>query len=152
MTPSEIELLRHFVSTLSYRGHKALKDSPENYPRLDIGHNSRTPIEILNHMTYVLMAVQAFLLGDEYEKIEPGILGWEGEVKRFYDVLEDIDDILIKNADMIDASEAKTILQGPLADVMTHVGQLAMLRRLADSPIEKENFARAEIKAGKFFR
>lgn len=152
MNLSDIELLRHFVSTLSYRAHKALKDAPENYPRLDIGHNARTPIEILNHMTYVLMVVQAVLLGDEYEKIEPKILDWDEEVKRFYDVLEDIDDILLKNADMIDASEARTLLQGPLADAMTHVGQLAMLRRLADSPIEKENFSKAEIKPGKFFR
>ena len=152
MNSSEIELLRHFVSTLSYRAHKALKDAPASYPRLDIGHNARTPIEILQHMTYVLMAVQTFLLGDENNKVEPDMLEWEEEVKRFYDVLEDIDDILIKNADMIDASEARTLLQGPLADVMTHVGQLAMLRRLADSPLEGENFTKADIKPGNFFR
>jgi hypothetical protein len=30
---------------------------------------------------------------------------------------------------------------------MTHVGQLAMLRRLADSPVAPENFVYADIRA-----
>ena len=37
------------------------------------------------------------------------------------------------------------LLQGPLADAMTHVGQLAMLRRLAGDPVPSENFIHAQV-------
>jgi hypothetical protein len=42
------------------------------------------------------------------------------------------------------------LLQGPLADAMTHIGQLAILRRLASSPIPKESFDEAVIRPGDF--
>ena len=38
-------------------------------------------------------------------------------------------------------------LQGPLADAMTHAGQLAMLRRLHGSPVPSENFIFADVSA-----
>ena len=39
-------------------------------------------------------------------------------------------------------------MQGPVADALTHVGQLAMMRRLSGSPIRGENFIEAAIVAG----
>jgi hypothetical protein len=40
------------------------------------------------------------------------------------------------------------LFQGPIADALTHVGQLAMLRRVAGSPAWSENYSVAKITAG----
>ena len=69
----------------------------------------------------------------------------EDPVTRFHEGLRHVSDAL-RDADL-DPDTARRLLQGPLADAMTHVGQLAMLRRLAESPIAKESFYEADITA-----
>lgn len=44
------------------------------------------------------------------------------------------------------------LLHGPLSDVMTHAGQLALLRRLAGSPLPPERFIEATIRVGQFHK
>jgi hypothetical protein len=41
------------------------------------------------------------------------------------------------------------LIQGPLADALTHVGQLAMLRGMAGVPVRPESYPRAEIVVGR---
>jgi len=41
------------------------------------------------------------------------------------------------------------LFQGPVADALTHVGQIAVLRRLAGSPVKGENYFVADIAAGR---
>ena len=41
------------------------------------------------------------------------------------------------------------IFQGPIADALTHVGQLAMMRGAAGLAVRPESYARAEIRAGR---
>ncbi len=45
--------------------------------------------------------------------------------------------------------EVERLFQGPIADALTHVGQIAFLRRLAGFPVRGENYARADITIGK---
>jgi hypothetical protein len=43
---------------------------------------------------------------------------------------------------------AEALFQGPIADALTHVGQLAMQRRLTGAPTRGENFFVAVVTAG----
>ena len=141
---NERQLLRHFLAALAYRTQKALRGAPDSYPDFRAGHGLRTPHEILWHMTSVLGYARAHLIGGEYR---PRILEeFEQEVDRFHGMLADLSRQLKADAPLRGTTPAR-LLQGPLADAMTHAGQLAMLRRLAGSPIPPENFIVAAIEA-----
>ena len=141
------ELLRHLLATLYYRATQAISDVPSDFPELNIGKEVRTPIAILRHMSRVLTYAHSQFrpndYGDSYE-FPSGT--WEWEVERFYRVLEKLDQVLIESTtgDMT----WQQLVQGPLSDAITHVGQLTLLRRLADSPVSYENFIKADIRAG----
>ena len=140
----ERELLRHFLAVLAYRTQKALDGAPKRYPDFRAGQGVRTPHEILWHMTSVLGYARTHLVGGEYR---PHILEeFEREVDRFHGMLADLSRLLASDAPLRGTTPAR-LLQGPLADAMTHAGQLAMLRRLAGSPIPPENFIVAAIEA-----
>jgi hypothetical protein len=136
------ELVRHFVATLAYRTQKALRDAPEGFEHFRTGNGARTPWEILCHMTSVLGYARAQFIGDDFEV--DCCDDWPEEIRRFHDMLHDLSEIMESQRDPTDVDLTR-ILQGPLADAMTHVGQLAMLRRLAGHPVEPENFMRARI-------
>lgn len=95
-------------------------------------------------MTGVIGYARTFLHGGDFAP--PRLDTFEQEVARFHDTLE-----LLSN-DFADESLTASLtdeqfLQGQLADTMTHAGQLAMLRRLAGSPVPSENFIRAHVSA-----
>ncbi len=141
---NERQLLRHFLAALAYRTHKALRGAPDSYPDFRAGHGLRTPQEILWHMTSVLGYARTHFVGGEYR---PRIMQeFEREVERFHGMLADLSRQLESDAPLLGTTPAR-LLQGPLADAMTHAGQLAMLRRLAGSPIHPENFIVAAIEA-----
>ena len=142
---NELELLRHYLATLAYRTQKAVSNPPDNFANLQIGKGVRTPIEILNHMSGLLLLVKAYLLSEKFEK--PQILNWDEEINRFHNMLKEIDDLLTHSSKQ-DLKELKKLLQGPLSDAMTHIGELATLRRLAGSPIKGANYMKAKIEIG----
>lgn len=139
------ELLRHFLATLSYRTNKVVVGAPSNFGNFDAGHGVRKPVEILFHMSHVLMHARSFL--KPQTTAETPIGSWEGEVARLFQVLSELDHILESGAPLHGRTEEQ-LLQGPLADAMTHIGQLAMLRRLNSAPISKESFDEAPIRTG----
>ena len=146
MSKENINLIRHFLATLSYRANKVISNVPVNYPGLQTGKGVRTPQEILNHISTVLLHTKSYLLNEKEENYP--LREWNGEVKLFNDALKELDKIFCRNKKM-SMDKLKLLLQGPLSDAMTHIGQLAMLRRLAGSPIPGENFMKADLQAGK---
>lgn len=140
------QLIRHFIATLGYRATKVIRNAPENYPALSVGEGVRTPVEILHHLSDVLLFAYRILVPSE--RIEIPLAAWETEVGRFYHALGRLDEAIVNGAEPRELSWEQ-LLQGPLSDAMTHVGQLAMLRRLAGDPVPGENFSRAEIQIGK---
>ncbi len=136
------ELLRHLLATLHYRATNVLADAPYGYPTWTCGEGVRTPWEILSHTCDVLDYVRAMTLN---VKSERGLRNsWEEEVERFYAILAALD-TAFATAEAIPAEVQRRLLQGPLSDAMTHVGQLALIRRLAGAPVSAENFFAAEI-------
>lgn len=138
------EMLRHFLAALAYRGTKAIKNAPAHYPDLEVEKGVKPPRQLLAHISGVLTYAHSFY--EHYETTWFTTESWEREVTRFYDILQKLDVSFAEKTPR--AITEEKLLQGPLSDAMTHVGQLCMLRRLADSPIPSENFIFADIKKG----
>jgi hypothetical protein len=139
-------LLRHTVATVAYRAGKALRDAPDHFDTFHIGDKTRTPAQILAHMGDLFDWAVSIAQGKQaWHDSTP--LPWSAEVERFFGTVKRFDDLLA-SAEPLHAS-AECLYQGPVSDALTHIGQIAMLRRLAGSPIKGENFFRAQISAGR---
>ena len=140
------EFLRHTLATLAYRGGKAIRRAPRGFAELRIGASTRTPGEILAHVGDLLDWALSQAEGRQvWRDSEPN--SWEDEVARFFAALEALDRRLA-SGEPTGFPEEK-MFQGPIADALTHIGQIALLRRLADAPIRGENYFKAEIEAGR---
>jgi hypothetical protein len=147
-TPSDParQLLRHTVATVAYRGGKALRGAPESFATFTLGDSSRTPAIILAHMGDLFDWALSMASGaPAWSDSQP--LAWDAEVARFFAALKKFDNYLA-SSDLLHVP-AEGLFQGPIADSLTHIGQLAMLRRLAGCPIKGENYFKAEIAAGR---
>lgn len=139
------ELLRHALATLAYRGGKAVRGAPDSFGAFHLAATSRTPVQILAHIGDLLDWALSLARGHEAWQDSPP-RAWPDEVSRFYDGLARFDAQL---ATQDPQASIEQLLQGPIADALTHVGQLTLLRRLAGSPVRGENYLRAEIAAGR---
>ena len=140
------ELLRHTVATLAYRGGKAVAGTPPEFKDFRIADGSRTPGEILAHIGDLLDWALSIAVGKQtWHNSTP--LPWDEESARFFAALQTFDSYLASDQPL--ASPAEKLFQGPIADALTHVGQIAMLRRIAGGPIKGENYYRAQIESGR---
>ena len=141
----EVELLRHTVATLAYRGGKALRGAPAGFAEFRAGDSTRTPGQILAHLGDLLdWALSKANGAEKWRNSAPA--NWEEGSKRFFAGLAAFDARLATGKTL--GCCAEELFQGPVADALTHVGQIAMLRRLAGTPVRGENYAKAKIKAG----
>jgi hypothetical protein len=139
-------LLRHTVATLAYRGGKALRGAPASVAGFRAGDTTRTPLQILAHVGDLLdWALSTARGAQTWHDSEPQ--SWEAEVERFYAGLARLDAYLASDAPL--GAPPEKLFQGPIADALTHVGQINLLRRLAGSPVRGENYQRADIAAGR---
>lgn len=140
------ELLRHTVATLAYRGTKAVRNASESFASFRASPTTRTPAEILAHVGDLLDWALSIAQGNEiWHNSEP--LPWHEEVARFHAALAHYDEYLASDGEL--GATCERMFQGPIADALTHVGQLTMLRRIAGEPIKGENYSRAKIAAGR---
>ncbi len=143
---STAAFLRHTLATLVYRGAKAVRGAPPEFAGFRVGPRSRTPALILAHIGD-LLEWAAWLLRGEHRWHDSEPLAWGEEVERFFRVASALDGELATVRST--PASLERVFQGPIADALTHVGQLTLLRRLAGSPVRGENYARAEIVAGR---
>lgn len=143
--PSGREMLRHTLATLAYRAGKSMRDAPPHFSGYHVGDTTRTPGQILAHLCDLMAWGHRMARGDKsWVASTPG--DWPADVDRFFAEVAGFDDCLASDAPLV--TSAETLFQGPIADALTHVGQLAMLRRLAGAQIRGENYARASIARG----
>jgi hypothetical protein len=135
-------LLRHFLAALAYRTQKAVREAPDQFAFFRAGQDVRTPAELVRHMTSVLGYSRTFFIGGKYSANQLPSL--QDELDRFHRMIEDLASHLEEGTPLRGIT-AEQLLQGPFSDAMTHAGQLAMLRRLAGTPVPPENFVMAEI-------
>ncbi len=140
------QLLRHTIATLAYRGGKTLRDVSGTFAQFGNGEQGRTPEEILAHIGDLLDWALSIARGNQqWHNSTP--LPWDQETQRFFAALEAFDVCLASDFPL--QAPAEKLFQGPIADALTHVGQIAMLRRLAGSPVRAENYYVADITAGR---
>lgn len=149
MTPapeSKTGMLRHALATLAYRGGKSLREAPPEFATFRLDPASRMPGEIVAHMGDLLD--WALTLADGRQLWHDSTpRPWEEEMSRFFAALEALDR-RIASGEPLDCP-AERLFQGPIADALTHVGQMAMLRRVAGAPMKGENYYLADISAGR---
>jgi len=143
-TDPKRDFLRHTLATLAYRGGKAVRNVPAEFA--DFQGAGRRPVQILAHLGDLLDWSLSMAQGKSgYTESQP--LVWDDEVRRFFSALQRFDDYLA-SAEPVHAPIEK-LFQGPIADALTHVGQIAMLRRLAGAPVSGENYFVADIAIGR---
>ena len=135
-------MLRHFLAALAYRTQKAVRGAPADFAEFEAGNLSRTPIELVRHMTSVLGYARTFFRAGQYRP-EP-LPTFQEELGRFHAMLDDLSTHLQASDPLADLS-LEQLLQGPFSDAMTHAGQLALLRRLHGSPVPPEDFVFADV-------
>ncbi len=136
-------LLKHYLAALAYRTQKALRDAPAGFGDFRPQDGVRSPAELVRHMTSVLGYACTLFTGGRYRP-EP-LPTLDAEIGRLHQMIETLAGHIESAAPLVQGVTTERLLQGPLADAMTHVGQLAMLRRLAGAPVPPENFVFAEI-------
>jgi hypothetical protein len=140
------QLLRHTVATLAYRGGKAVRGAPDTFAGFRASERTRTPAEILAHIGDLLDWALSMARGNQkWHNSAP--LAWPDETSRFFKGLEALDSYLASDHPL--GVPAEKLFQGPVADSLTHVGQIAMLRRLAGAPMRGENYFLAGITVGR---
>lgn len=136
------ELLRHLVATLVFRGKISVLDAPENFADFKIDETIRTPVELLAHIGDLLQGSLILMKGD-FVHLNSAPLPWIEEVKRFFSAAKEFDSYLASDDPLQQPIEK--IMQGPIADALTHIGQIVLLRRAANAPIRAESYFSAEI-------
>lgn len=145
MTDGQAALLRHTVATLAYRGGKVLRGAPAEFAGFRVGETTRTAAQILAHIGDLLDWALSLAEGKEaWYNSSP--VSWEQGTARFFAALEAFDNRLASALPL--ACPVEQLFQGPIADSLSHIGQLAMLRRLAGCPVRGENYFKAQISAG----
>lgn len=145
-TDPKREMLRHAVATIAYRGSKTIRNAPAGFSDFDVAEGVRPPGQILAHIGDLMDWAFSIVIGRrEWRDSKP--LLWDKEVERFFAALKKLDDYLASSEPMHTSPEK--LLQGPVADALTHVGQIAMLRRMAREPLKGESYYEAEITVGR---
>jgi len=138
--------LRHTLATIAYRAAKVERDAPPGFANFQLGKGARTPVEILAHMGDLFdWSLRMAKGGSEWSQAKP--LPWRKEVERFHASLLEFDRYLASDAPL--ATTAEELFQGPISDVLTHIGQIAIMRRQDLSPVRSEVYAKASVAAGR---
>ena len=146
MASAEIALLRHTLATLAYRSRKVLKDVPAGFADFRPEGDARSAGQVLAHMGDLFDWALHMVEGRQVWR-DSAPLPWDDEAKRFYATLRQVDARLAEGREI--AVPAGSVFQGPVADALTHLGQLALMRRLAGAPVKAENYFKAEIVGGR---
>ena len=144
--PDQIDLLRHTLATIAYRGGKAMRDAPAGFSTFAASPGSRTPGQIQAHLCDLFDWALSIVRGQQaWRDTVP--LAWDQGTARFFKALEALDSYLASGS-ALDCTPEK-LFQGPIADALTHIGQIAMLRRMAGAPVRGENYFVADIGVGR---
>ena len=146
---SDLVMLRHALATMVYRGSRIFRDAPVDFGTFRIKEGSRTPVEIVAHMGDLFDWALSMAKGRKTWR-DSVPQNWDGELVRFYVSVKALDAFLSESSTL--ACSRERLFQGPIADALTHVGQLAMLRHVFGFPIRGENYFKAEITIGRVGR
>lgn len=143
MSAMKNELLRHTLATILYRFEKAVSLADDAFGQFSPGQGSRSVNEIIHHMFRVLLWASRVVEGKANPASPTEGLEFMGEKQRFLDQVRELDRLF--STEDITMEATKKLLQGPLSDVLTHIGQIAMLSRLYGRAVSGEDFSVVDI-------
>jgi hypothetical protein len=143
------QLLRHTIATLAYRAEKVLRDTPDGFAEFRLSPASRTPADIVRHLGDLMAWGERMARGEYRWQAQPAA-SWPAACEIFFRNLKALDAALARSGSR--RFPAEVVFQGPIADSLTHVGQLALLRGAAGTPVRPESYARAQIRSGRVGR
>jgi hypothetical protein len=138
--------LRHTLATIAYRSAKAERDAPAGFGTFQLGKAARTPVEIVSHMADLFDWALSMARGQN-EWVQSKPQSWRREVDRFHASLLALDKYLASDEPL--GTSPEQLFQGPISDALTHIGQIAILRRQDNSPVRSEVYAKADIASGR---
>lgn len=130
--------LRHVLVTLADRFEHAVDGAAPDFGEFDAGADVRPPTDIVRHLTSLMRFAEALWTGTETVPVDP--LPWDGEIERLRREVRALDATLRRVEAPTGTMPAHRVLQGPLLDAVTHVGQLTTLRRLAGAPVGRRRY------------
>ena len=134
------------MATLAYRAAKATRGAPPSFASFQAGPSSRTPVEIVAHMGDLMDWALSMARGQgKWNSATPQ--SWDDECRRFFASTKAFDDALASQEPV--QYDLTRLFQGPVADALTHTGQLTMLRRIHGAPMKGESYNRADIVTGR---
>ena len=137
--------VRHLLATLAFRFRKSTEKIDQNQIHMSIGKGVRSPLEILWHMRDLLNYTHLKLTTEQKNKVKSE--NWKFESDEFLSQIVELDSILTNRE--YEEEILLRLLQGPLSDALTHVGQLALLSRMMDKPVQKISYYDANMKEEK---
>jgi hypothetical protein len=146
LSPDTTRILRHLLAAIAYRASRSLRGGPPGFENVRLTDDGMSSGELILHMTNVLAFAYAAVTGTD--RIRHPALDWQAEVERFYALLGELDARLAKGA-TVEPGIDLTLVQGPFADLLTHIGQLHAMRRKAGAPVGPANYIRADVRIGR---
>jgi hypothetical protein len=143
MNEERNDLLEHAVKAIKYRFEKATIGSLENFGEFKISNHSRSPSEILNHMFDLSTKTLAIINKQSFNPEPPKQLAFKEEHQRLLLSLGNLQDSI--QITHIEMEVCKRLIQGPLLDITTHIGQIAFLNGLNQNKIPKENYYAVDL-------
>ncbi|TWI77916.1 hypothetical protein IQ13_4156 [Lacibacter cauensis] len=137
------QLLIHVIKTIAYRFVKSTTGSTATFGTLKINDHTRSPNEIIFHMYDLAVKTTTMIKEGHFNVPIPQPLNFHDEQKRFLTALQDLQSVLEESH--LEQALSQKLLQGPLLDMVTHVGQLAMLNGIHGNRIPKESYFNAKI-------
>jgi hypothetical protein len=132
------ELLNHALKAIKYRFEKATVGSLDNFGEFRVSNHTRSPSEIVNHMFDLVNKTITLITDGDMNTESPELMKFGEECQRFVIGLEKL--MIVLQQSQIDLFTCKRLLQGPILDITTHIGQLALLNGLNANKIGKENY------------
>jgi hypothetical protein len=143
--------IRHFLTVLAMRLQHAVMNAPEGFDSFDPGHGIRSPRKILEHCVGMTVNVRHIYVGKEIEVHDSNPwedMTWEELISEFHDALHDLDEA-IEEHQPPSQQVLFRLFQGPLCDAMTHIGQMIMIRRIMNAPVENVPYWKLDLKVGR---
>jgi hypothetical protein len=141
--------LRHTIATLAYRAEKALRDAPPGFAEFRPSPHSRSALALVAHLGDLMEWGERMARGEKRWQAVPQT-SWAPAMERFFQGLAALDAAVAESP--ASSSSHELVFQGPVADALTHVGQLTLMRGMAGSPVRPESYARANITVGRVGR
>lgn len=147
MATSTNHYLRHSLATIAYRFQSSVHGAGGDFGSFNPGHGARTTCEVINHITHLLRASGAIIKNGNFRSDPVEIESLEIEIERFNKQLQKLD-VIFEETDLSEAA-VNRLLQGPIADILTHIGQLSLMRRLNENPTGVSGYSSAPIEVGR---